>query len=148
MAPTASKWLEQILHTQNGYSKYTDLKIWRLFNPNHSPSSLGKIRKESWKTTTLCDEYELLLQHLKDILFFCFALYITEILFKREFRMGSSEKKISLLLGGMLTIPSGFFFMKNEQRIKSKHETLTSSISSICCNAMSLFWNKCKSLGE
>ena len=147
MAPTASKWLEQILHTQNGYTKYTDLKIWRLFNPNHPPFSLGKIRKESWKTTTLCDEYELLLQHLKDILFFCFALYITEILFKREFRMRSSEKNITAA-GWNVDNSCPAFFMKNEQRIKSKHETLTSRISSICCNAMSLFWNKCKSLGE
>ena len=140
MVPTASKWLEQILHTQNGYSKYTDLKIWRLFNPNHSPSSLGKIRKESWKTTTLCDEYELLLQHLKDILFFCFALYITEILFKREFRMGSSEKKYHCCWVECRQFLSGFFFMKNEQRIKSKtwrHWPVKSTV--FCCNVMSLF---------
>ena len=140
MAPTASKWLEQILHTQNGYSKYTDLKIWRLLYPNHPPSSLGKIRKESWKTTTLCDEYELLLQHLKDILFFCFALYITEILFKREFRMGSSEKKNITAAGWNVDNSCPAFFMKNEQRIKSKtwrHWPVKSTV--FCCNVMSLF---------
>ena len=141
MAPTASKWLEQILHTQNGYPKYTDLKIWRLLYPNHPPSSLGKIRKESWKTTTLCDEYELLLQHLKDILFFFALLYTLQRFFLKEnSEWGQLKKKYHCCWVECRQFLSGFFSMKNEQRIKSKtwrHWPVKSTV--FCCNVMSLF---------
>ena len=79
MVPMASKWLEQILHTQNGYSKYTDLKIWRLFNPN--PPFLGRGKNRGKQRP--CDEYELL-QHLKDIFIFLSALYTLQRFFLKE----------------------------------------------------------------
>ena len=78
--------------------------------------------------------------------FFALLYTLQRFFLKENSEWGQLKKKYHCCWVECRQFLSGFFSMKNEQRIKSKtwrHWPVKSTV--FCCNVMSLFWNKCKS---